>query len=249
MTEDREQLGGGEGFSAGLDEQPLADNAAAADQFDLGGYERAKRFPSSVFNSGLRIAISSVNFCLSADRRNFNIEPVYRIKTSKGVDLAMMVTSGSFENTKGLIPVKDGPICIYRLLAMDESGEIVGLEKLEIKIEGNGLDVPRVLAASLREAEVEQERWQSVWGDEGRYGFKNNFRVFTPDERRAGVDREAIEFIDLEKIETVWDGKTFVTALGMERVVVPAEKGLLKRRRSAELHILLERYNWVHYVD
>lgn len=317
MTEDREKLGGGEGSDTGLDGQSIPDNAnsiigsvrVSQEDKNLAEYKAKKHPISSMMAGGLDVTLRSIGFGLNADRRNFNVGPVYKIKTSRGVHLNVLVTSANYQNRKALIPVEDGPVCFYRLLALDDIGDIVGIERLELVTKdmvdakivaadsatevwptGFGIgsamslvftDVlqryadkvqlavnlcfrnanssqlnamresyaDRLVAMSqLQAAEAEQERWQSVWGDGGRYGFKNNSRIFTPDQAKAGVKMETIEFIELQRIETEKDGKSFVTSAATLSVVPEDQVATLKRRRQAELHTILEKYRWVHYA-
>jgi hypothetical protein len=268
-------------------------------EFDSEDYELKKKQLPVNFTSGLKIVLSSINLNLNAGRRDFNIGPVYRTTTSKGLPLNVLTTYADFESAKGLIPVKGGPIGIYKLLAQDMKGDIVGVERLQIdgqnansatyvwprgvgigsslslvfadvlQRHANKLQLPIALrfsnanlaqlnmvreevragffsTAVLEELEMEQARWQSVWGNDGRYGFKDNSRVFIPD--ASPVDTEVIEFIDLQRTELIQGAETVISGLATEVRVPDFNKDLLKGRRVADLRALIQRNEWVNYL-
>lgn len=100
------------------------------------------------------------------------------------------------------------------------------------------------MAADLHKAEVEQARWQSVWGNGGRYGFENNSKVFLPNGPVSNLD--GIGFIDLKRTETIEDHKTLITGVATE-TPIDGDKHDFKRRRFNELQTLLGLHDWVHF--
>lgn len=268
--------------------------------FDSEDYEMQKKQLPVNFSSGLKIVLSSINFNLNVGRRDFDIGPIYRTTTSKGLPLNIITTYADFESAKGLIPVRGGPIGIYKLLAQDMNGDIVGIERLQIEGQNansatyvwprgvgigsslslvfadvlqrhaNKLQLPIDLrfsnanlaqlnmvreevrdgffsATVLGELEMEQKRWQSVWGNDGRYGFKDNSRIFVPDAPPA-ADMEVVEFIDLQRIEAVKDAKTVVSGRTTEVSAPDFNKDGLRGRRVADLRALIQRNEWVNYL-